>query len=279
MEGANIPTSRLTDKQLKLSYWYVTNKLLLRKIFLAFLVILSVVLWLYVFYGLVSFMMDYQRIQQQTNELLFSSASTANGVESTKPVPLAIGEIQVLAGEGDSYDLFSEIGNSNAGWLATFDYIFKSGTSTKAIRRGFVMPGEQKILVDLSNIESTGQLEISNLKWERIAGFDKIKNERSRFTVEGEEFVSSAKTGDPNRVKFNISNGSPYSYWDVGLVIGLYSSGNLVSINYLPLRQFMSGENRAIQMNWLQNISAVDSIMVWPETNFLDPKNIMQPKS
>ena len=279
MEGANIPTSHLTDKQLKLSYWYITNKLLLRKLFLIFLIILSIVLWLYVFYGLLVFIMDYQRLQQQTNDLLFSSASNAQGVEATKPVSLAIGEIQVLAGEGNSYDFFSEVGNPNAGWLATFDYIFRSGTTTKPIRRGFIMPGEQKMLVDLGNIELTGQLEVSNLKWERIIGFDKIKNERSRFFVANEEFVPSDKTDSPSRVKFTINNGSSYSYWDVGLVIGLYSAGNLMSINYLPLKEFMSGENRAIEMNWLQSISAVDSIVVWPETNFLDPKNIMQPKS
>lgn len=275
MEENKLPTSEFTDKQLKFSYWYVTNKLLLRKIAIIVLIVVSIIFWLYVFIGLLIFLLDFERIDNQAKQSLFSPAETSISAESATPNPIDLSGNLSFPGVDGTFDLASEVRNPNPGWLVEFDYNFRSMSTSSVTQKGFLLPGESKYLMDLGGASSDANLEISNINWRRIYQYEKLKEDHYRFAIENQEFIPSAKVGDPSRVRFEVVNDSPYGYWDAWVIVGLYSGGNLVSVNRAPLSAIKTGERRIVELNWLQELPGIDGTTIDVDVNFLDGANIM----
>lgn len=275
MEEIKLPTSGLTDKQLKFSYWYVTNKLLLRKVAIICLIVASIIFWLYVFVGLLIFLLDFERIDNQAKQSLFSPADTSWSAESATPNSIDLSGNLSFPGVDGTFDLAAEIKNPNPGWLVEFDYNFRSISTSSITQKGFVLPGEAKYLMDLSGSSPEASLEISNIKWRRIFQYEEFKEAHYRFVIENQEFFPSAKVGDPSRVRFEVINDSPYGYWDAWVIVGLYSGGNLISINRAPLSAIKAGERRVVEINWLQELPGIDGTTIDVDVNFLDGSNIM----
>lgn len=275
MEENKLPTSELTNKQLKFSYWYVTNKLLLRKIAIIALIVASIIFWLYVFIGLLIFLLDFERIDNQAKQSLFSPAETSWSAESATPNPIDLSGNLSFSGVDATFDLASEVRNPNPSWLVEFDYNFRSVSTSSVTQKGFLLPGESKYLMDLGGLSSDASLEISNINWRRIYQYEDLKEAHYRFVIENQEFIPSAKAGDPSRVRFEVVNDSPYGYWDAWAIVGLYSGGNLVSINRAPLSAIKTGERRIVELNWLQELSGIDGVTIDVDVNFLDGANIM----
>lgn len=275
---ADIPSSSsgLSDFQLKLSYFLVSNKLLIRKIYIVLLILFNCVFWGYVIYGFTIWAMDYQRLSQQTNDLLYGSSTVLPSIEAGKPKELQVSDIKSFGSEADRFDLMAEVVNPNTDWLVTFDYVFTNNASTTKYA-GFALPGKRKILLALGKSEANSQLVISNIKWSKITDFAAIANNRDRFLIQDNVFIPATKDTNPSRVKFSITNESPYSYWETGLVVLLYSGSNTVAVNYLTIPQFLSGSTRQIEMNWTKPLPNVDNMEIIPEINFLEPNNLMAP--
>jgi len=271
-------SSGLSDFQLKVSYFLVSNKLLLRKIFIVLMVILNCLFWGYAIYGLALWGLDYQRLNRQTNELLFTSNAVLPGIEANKPQNLSVSDIQSFSNGSDRYDLMSEVKNPNANWLATFDYAFVDNVQA-TVYPGFALPGQRKLLLALGKPDSSAKLQLTNIKWTKITDFPAIANNRERFLIENNIFIPALKAGDPSRVKFTISNQSPYSYWEAGLVVILYSGSSATAVNYLAIPQFVSGSTRNVEMNWIGSLPGIDNMEIIPEVNYLDPNNIMPPSA
>lgn len=275
MEDTHLPTSGLTDKQLRFSYWYITNKLLLRRVIIFILAIIASAFWIYTIVGLVLFLLDFERIDNQAKQSLFSPADTSWSAQSGAPKSIELGGGMSFAGADGSFDLVTEISNPNADWLAEFDYNFRPESTSSVAQKSFLLPGESKYLMDLGKSFSEINLEISNIKWRRIYQYDKLKESHHRFIIENQWLFPPVKAGDPGRVKFEIINESPYGYWDAWAIIESYSGGNLVSINRAPLSAIKAGEVRAVELNWLQDLPGIDNFMVDIDVNFLDGANIM----
>lgn len=269
-------SSGLSDTQLKWSYFFVSNKLLLRKILIVILILINCGLWGYSIVGFSFWALDYQRLSNQTNGLLYSPSSVLSSIESMKPQPLNVSDIQSFGGDNNRFDLMSEVVNPNTDWLAEFDYAFIDNASTTKYP-GFALPGQRKILLALAQDSASARLEISNIKWTKITGFAAIKNNHDRFLLENDTFIPAAKKGDPSRVKFSLTNQSPYSYWEAGIVVFLYSGSSIAAVNYITIPQFMSESKRDIELNWTRALPNIDSIEIIPEINYLNPANIMPP--
>lgn len=276
MPESQSSSSGLSDTQLKWSYFFVSNKILLRKIGIIFLISANCALWGFALAGLAFWALDYQRLSRQTNELLYGSSPLLTTIEAGKPQPLNVSDIQSFGGENNRYDLMAQVLNPNPDWLAEFDYTFVDGASSTGYS-GFVLPGSRKILLALAQDGSSARLVITDIKWTKITDFSQYQNNRDRFTVENDEFIPAVKLGDPARVKFTLANQSPYSYWETGIVVFLYSGGGITAVNYLTIPQFQSGSAREIELNWTRPLANIDSLEIIPEVNYLKAENIMPP--
>lgn len=264
-----------TDKELKFSYWYVTHKLLLRNIYIISLGLLCFVIWFYLIWQLVFFGIFYNVENYQLRKLVFSDNPGLATITQLTPKSLQIGDPVSLASEGDRVDYFAEVSNSNTDWLATFDYVFDGNGSDGNTRSGFALPQERKYLMNLGLDGPVSQLNISNLKWQRIGNAQSVYNERYQFRIENNDFIAGSKADDPSILTFDIINDSAFNYWQVGVQAFLYSGGNVASVNYIVLEQLKSGEKRHVQLNWSNKLPRISNIEIIPEVNIFDDNNIM----
>jgi len=277
MPDPALPSSGLSDWQLKLSYFFVANKLFLRKLLVVLLVIVNCAFWGYGIFGFTIWALDYQRLESQTKSMLFSSASVLPGIEAAKPQPLQLSNVEVFAGSDDLWDLLSGAFNPNADWLAEFDYGFTDDSTSTVFFPSFALPGQHKILMALAQRNSSPRLEIKNLTWRRITNFSELKESHELFTVTGDGFTAAKKAGNPSRLKFTLRNDSAYSYWQAGVAVLLYSSGNVAAINLITIPKFLSGSSRDLELNWTRPLPNIDSWEIVPEVNYLEVSNIMPP--
>lgn len=277
MEESNLPGSGLSDWQLKLSYFYVSNKLLFRRLWLAFLILLNCGLWIYVVASLLIWSLNYNQTESQMRQLAFSAADFLPTVEAVKPQNLSFSDITAFASSEGRFDLTAEAKNPNADWLAEFNYAFVADGVTPKYFSAFVLPGQSKVLLDLGREGSNVRLEAKNLKWRRISDYQKLRSERDLLSVASYEFIPPSKTGNPSQLKLTLNNDSAFGFWEADVVAFLYSGGTPVGVNYLSLLQFKAGSQRDLTLNWLQNFPAIDAVEIIPEVNYLDENNIMPP--
>lgn len=271
----NNSVNNLTNKELGLSYWYVTHKLLLRQILILAMSVVGFLLLFFVVWQLSFWGINYANESFQVRKLIFTDNLGLGTIESQKPVSLQISDPISLKGEGGRDDYFSQVSNNNIEWLATFDYQFNNDTDNTRYRRGFSLPNSQKFLMDLGVEQRISGLDIINLKWQRLPDSARLYDERHRFSIENEDFIAGAQLGDPNRLVFDITNHSAYSYWEVGIQSFLYSDGNIASVNYLAIEQLMAGETRHIELSWSNRLPRINSLDIIPDINVFDEENIM----
>lgn len=264
-----------TDKELQFSYWYITHKLLLAKILVIFLSFICLSVWFYVGLNMYFFGVNYNVENYQIRRLLFEDNMSLSILASSVPRSFQVSDPIYFSGADNRNDYYVEISNSNGEWLITFDYEFDGVSGSPYVRNGFVLPTQKKFLMDLGVEGNVSGIKITDIKWERVANFEREYNERFRFTVSNEEFIAGSISGDPNRLIFNITNHSAYNYWQIGVQTFLQSGGNIVSINYIILEQFKSGETRAVELNFEGRLPRISGINVVPDINVFDENNIM----
>ncbi|NCN07316.1 hypothetical protein GW933_01340 [Candidatus Falkowbacteria bacterium] len=270
----NEENNNFTDKEIKFSYWYVTHKLLLRNIFIIFLGVVGFLIWFYVVWQLVFWGLSYSIENNQLRKLVFGGNLALSAINQLKPKTLQVGDPIALIGEASRNDYFAEITNNNNDWLATFDYVFNSGESA-IVYKGFSLPLEKKYLMSLGIADNVSDLNITNIKWQRVPNAKNIYAERYQFKIENNNFIASTKADEPGVLNFDIVNNSAFNYWQVGVQVFLYSGGKVVSVNYLILEQLKTGERRNIQLNWNNKLPRISSMDIIPEVNVFDADNIM----
>lgn len=268
-----VPTGGLTDRQLKFSYWYVSHKLSLRKWLVIFLIIVSALLYFFVGWQIISYALNYQEHKQLQNYLLFTSDPALSRIEGEVPQNLGISNIQVFSA-GGVYDYVAAVANGNKEWLAEFDYRFVAGTTTSQYKRGFALPGETADLMEFSQADSQPNLQIANVTWTRIGNYQALKNKMDYFTVENDK-LEIGQGKDPSELSLDITNNSPYSYWNTDVQVMLYSGGTTIGVNHVIVSQLKSGEKRAVNLLWNHSLPSGVTYEIKPVVNFLDSKNIM----
>ncbi|MFA6422189.1 MAG: hypothetical protein WCV92_02220 [Candidatus Buchananbacteria bacterium] len=264
----------LTDRQLKLSYWYISHKLSLKRLWTIFLIILSIALWSYVILQMTLFFMNYSAHKQLENYLLFTADPSLSRIESLMPKNISVPSVQVF-GTGNGYDYLATISNGNKNWLGEFEYRFTNGTNTPQYKKGFVLPGSEANIMDFSRENDSPNFQINNFKWKRIEGYESLKNKMDYFLVENDRFDIGRGDKEPSTLSFEITNNSPYSYWLVDVQVIVYSEGTVAGINHYTLNQFKSGEKKQISLLWNHGLPTGLTYVILSAVNFLDPDNIM----
>ncbi len=289
----------LSEKELKFGYWFVTHKLLLRKILIIFLIVWSVGFLGYAIYGLISELVIYGQSFDLAVQSLNQSQVNFNAYKVKNRVSnLQISNLNIIPSGQGKYDFVAKIKNPNSIWtVESFDYQFVTGIDeidlTKdrsrpnpdRLKHGFILPGEEKYLIDLSVKSKTAitgaSLNLTNLKWRRVPNFASIAKEKFNFAISNVKFVPASAVPISGKlavsqVSFSATNKSAYSFWNVGFYIILFNGPTISGANYLSLDQFLSGQTRSLQVNWFQNLPNITQVQVVPEVNILDSSVYMQ---
>jgi hypothetical protein len=291
----------LSEKELKFGYWFLTHKLLLRKILIIFLIVFSVGFFAYAIYGLVIELVVYGQSFNSAMQSLPQNLVNFSGYKAKNQAKdLQVSSITVIAGAGERYDFVAKVKNPNPNWtVESFDYQFitgidevdfnkdKNAPNPDRVKRSFILPGEEKYLVDLS-VESKrrigqARLDITNLKWRRVTDFATTQKEKFRFEISDVQFIPATATEISGKlpisqVTFNAANKSAYGFWNVGFYIILFKGSAMGGANYLSIDQFLSGQTRALTVNWFESLPNITQVQVVPEVNILDKNIYMEVK-
>jgi len=265
------------EKQLGVSYWYVKHKILLKNILIAFLIILDVILIAFNLYLLIFNLAIYQKdYQQSLTNFVGANPDYAVLRQINLPPEIKITGVTTFS-NADKYDIVAEIYNANPMWYAAFDYQFQLGKNLSSKRKGFILPGEKKKIVDLAVVDGNlvSQVIFSDVKWVKEIDFAKLYKEKFKFDLRNVKYIPTQELGlgekvPVSRVSFDIENLTAYNYKNLNLLILLNSAGQLVAVNQIPSGILLSGKTSSLEISFFQRLPKIDSVDIIPEVNIFD---------
>lgn len=285
------PGENISEKQLKLGYWFVTHKLQLKKGLVFALLFTGAALILFTLYMLVRlYLVDYTGFRQMERQMILNLVNPA-AVEAALPRSLAIRPVQIFDGSSGAQDALIEVANPNGNYWASWTGRFNAANTTTTAKTAFILPGETKSIVDLgleSRLRLTGvRYEMTDLKWHKIdrhqiPDYQKYFADHFRFDIQNIKFASEPSPDQKSviaRVSFDVTNRSAWSYWSVGFATKLFRGTSLAAVNSVELQQFETGETRHVEEVWVQDLQAISKVEVTPAVNILDPKVFMPQRS
>ncbi len=198
---------------------------------------------------------------------------------------LEVGEPRVFISGTERYDIYAEVTNPNSNWYATFHYHFSSSQGDTDEDFGFIMPASKTPFIafyqEYTSRPSSVDLIISDLKWHKINphqinNIGQWMDDRMVFSVENIQYGLASEIGDRIATSsFDITNKSPYSYWDAKFFLILERNGSEVAVNQIIISGFEAGESRNINVNWFGGAPASGSLQIVPSINFFDSDEYM----
>jgi len=269
---------QIYEKQLTAAYWFVTHKLLLKNILIVILIVANIILISFNLYIVINNLViggpNYDKI---LTTLINPNPNFASLRENKLPSGLQVSNLKTLAGS-KGFDIIVDVINPNSKWTATFDYQFSLGDKLTSNKKGFILPGEKKMIFDLGveNGNLANNVILTNIKWDKEINFLKLSQERLRFDISDSKFIPSAELGigdkiSVNRVTFNVANQSAYNFANVNFIVLLNVSNQVVAINQVSSGNFFSGQIKTLESTFFQKLPKIESVQIVPEVNILDP--------
>jgi hypothetical protein len=271
----------LSEKQLNWGYWFVTHKLMLRRILSAVLVVFSAATLGFSGYRLVLDIMD---AQNRLNQLIELSKSQLNPAVTAAqaPKPLSSSSAQVIVTQG-KYDLIGTVVNPNQYFAAHFTYRFTGGAFATSAAYEFILPGEQKFVAQLGVSSETrpsnASLEILSTSWQRIdrhkyPDWKSSAAEHLNLPITDIAYtpvIELARDKPPiGRTSFTIMNNTGYGYYGIRALVVMSRGSAVVAVNSTTFDALPPNESRSGEVTWYEDYGAVTSIKVFPEVDILN---------
>lgn len=278
-------------KTLETGLWWAKNRRNVFRIFIVFLIIISVISWGYTIFGFGSYLLigmnnDEQMVKNLVQDKIISHDYLAQSAAKN----LIYGTTGIIENDG-KYDLYAQISNPNQKHWGAFSYCFTASAGEKSCGKSFILPGEQKYVLSLAQIfknqPSGVNFLITNIVWQKIdnhkiSDWDKYRNDHLNISVKNASFTPAASNDVSekiglNTLSFNASNNSAYSYWEAPFTIILSNGGRIVDINSYIIDNFNSYDSKEIQITFPGTIGSVSNISITPNINITDETIFKQP--
>lgn len=274
--------NNLSQDELKVSYWYVTHRILLRKIGIMLLAVVSGVLLLYGIYGLINFYLLGGKENVSIEKALSTGALNYNLLaEANKPKELAVLDTTILKGAGRAYDIISEVSNPNLQWaVESFDYYYLIGEEKTNVKTDFILPNSSKYVLHLNYENDAGAAEanlvIENIKWKKISDYELLAEKILQFDFENKIILFSKSGGlsekeSVTNIRFDVLNKSAYNFWEPRFIVLLLRGDALATVTQVVVDGLASGEKKTESINLFQTIPSGARLEIIPDVNILDP--------
>lgn len=286
MPGSQNPQFDISNSKLKFGLWFVTHKILLKKILIGTLIGLNAIFYVFSIYKLINILIINRTNYQETlTGLTQPTIDYQYWREAQKPSDLVISSLKILPSSSGRIDVIASITNPNQQFaVKEINYNFTSGDKILATGKTYVWPGEQKYLIgfgipnaDVGSIN----LEIAGLSWQRFSNFSEILSDKYNFQVQdikltNQEIFETGEASKFSQTEFTIFNNTAYDFWEAGFLVLLKSNDEIIGANFTKLDSFKSLEKRKININWPIIYGNATAISVIPEVNILDENIFMK---
>jgi len=273
----------LTLQKMALGLWFVQNRKHFIFIFSVILAIIAIVTWGRFFYVYGSYVISGMKYDDElSREIVTHTIADHEFFEARAPKDLKFGNLKIVKGANDKYDFLIEVINPNDKyWVEIESHIVAAGVEF-GHSSNFVLPSESKFfLVTGQEMErfTTGiEFVTDRVGWHRVnrhiyPDWVEFSESHLNINVKNPEFVSAEKTVITekiplNTLDFTVSNNTAYNYWEVDLNIVIYGINNKILIldKYI-LNNFMSSEERTINITIPGDYPTIGDIQIFPEVN------------
>ncbi len=269
----------LTQKQLERGYFFLTHKVLYRKIAYAISILILVILYISIILGIVNYIKgsDYQSLALN----LSNKKDWATYHNQRQPIPLEVSSTAILPLGDKKYNLVAFVENANNNWSITeFDYVFVINNQPIEVGKSFLNPGEKRMVLKVGyesqEVIKNLEVQLDNIKWRRLDDNVPIINWGIRdieFYPVSRQTVGSDTEEIPAHVNWSAENLSLYHFWDVGFQIVLFSGSKIVGIQEINTSNFVSLEKRDFEVLWLDDLPRISKTEIYPVLNWLDYDN------
>ncbi|MBI4239981.1 hypothetical protein HY620_03255 [Candidatus Uhrbacteria bacterium] len=271
-------TSRISEKELEKSYWFVTHIQRLRKeAHIVFAVIVGCI-YAVLFWQLISLYV----IERGSTQQLVGTAkgSLAKLLQHKGAQDLSLTRAGVVPSSRESYDFYASVTNSNTDWRAYFDVVFLVDGKALDPVQAFIYPGETKYVLKLgiANPQSSAvQARIENVRWHKMTkAAGRFLDERNRLAAQDITLVSEnapSSTKRVSKIQCIVHNASAFHFWEANIPIVVLSGNAVIALKMLPITNLTSGEKRNVAAFWNEELdtSGVLSYDVHPEADIFEP--------
>lgn len=258
----------------KIAYFFIANQVVFKRLLVVLLILLNIILWWSSGVKIVNYLANSSKYNQSLISLTENQIDWENYHLKNKPQDLEIISVNKIKIDQNKYDLLAEIYNPNTDWqIEEITYAFIVDNYILDWQTDFVLPGQNKYLFKFSyfstNPLSEIDLKIDDINWQRVKDKSKIELLDS-ILIQNENFST---TGDIAQLEFEVTNNSPYSFWQTGWQIILYQGSRPVAINYVTSNNFFSGETKNIVASWSESVTRPTKTEVLPDINIFDENN------
>lgn len=277
-------SSRVSNSQLKLSYWYVTHKLLLKKILAWSLGFVSLVTFSYVIVQLsLMFFVFGPSFKQNMAYLATPQIDYASWQINQGAQDVIVSDVQAIGTADGKSDVVVRLQNPNKSFVAK-SIVLQVVSNGEVIeeKETFLNGDEEKFvgIFALAVPPSSATVRVAKTEWMRIDHYEQFSVPRLAVDVNNVQFKSAAQAQLPGSLPisvltFSVKNNTAYSYWQVGVNMVLFSGGVPVGVNFALVDKLKSGEERQMEIKWYDPLPSVNQASVQAEVNIVDPGNYM----
>ncbi len=276
------PSGDFSTSEFKLGYWYVTHKLLLRRILIGILTAWSVVT---IGIGLVVWG-QYLFVGYWDDEDLLSAHLTSfQNYAAVQPAyeaqTLAFDRSAVFQSADGRYDFYTPVTNPNDDFIAYVDFRYVAAQDETALATATILPRATQSLTlyghPTPTYPSQARLIVEDVRWQRVnpnAIPDAAAFMQPRLAFRVSDFTfTRPNSGEGNlstRIAFQLTNDSVYSYWEPVFQVLLQRGNTTVGVLPLSVEEFRAKEVRDIEIYTFAELTQVDSIEVVPLVNVFD---------
>jgi len=278
------PITGMTGQEMAVGYWWVSHKLLLRKLGLSLLLALCVILVGYSIYGWGTYLAygiwkEGDMVAQMAEQPIpFSAYHKAHA-----PQAIVEEDLFVLdSGTKEGWkDIIVPVYNPNSQWMATMTYHFEDELEITPDEIMTVLPGEETVIGVLgyaptSTIKSP-QFVKTDVSWQRINPHN-IPDPPAHIAQRRDFPVSEIQITRPGEIEdldthkiiFDITNNTIHSYWSVPMWVMLYRNNKLVGVEQVVLEPFELGETQTVDVRSLIKSKSITNIEVISQVNIFD---------
>ncbi len=268
----------VTDSELKFGYWMVTNKQKIKKVLLGLLIFLCVAIWIAPIYGLVVYFIEFPQDKQIINSMASAVIDYRSFIEENKPKDLRITQAQVIYTGANKYDFVARVTNPNqARGVVNISYQFISGDYITPTSSLSILPNQTVYLLSLANQSASRlaapTLKIMDIKWQDLRSrleylYQPFEISEPVFKTSLEKFRSS--------VNFTAANISIENFWQVDFQAILFSGNKIVGVNQITLEEFLSNQEREVEISWFERLPRVSQAEVVPIVDIYNPENLFE---
>ncbi|PJA46762.1 hypothetical protein CO173_01570 [Candidatus Uhrbacteria bacterium CG_4_9_14_3_um_filter_41_35] len=202
-----------------------------------------------------------------------SSSRSASAIEFDTPKIFTLGE--------GRYDFYTKVTNPNTDWYAEFEYYFETNNGNTEVKKGFLLPGDVRLISSFNQTFTTRPSNpvfvVQGLSWKRvdhhnIPDIDSWMQDHEAFLVTNAVYGFDVAVDGTNiaRSSFDITNNTPFAYWEAVFSVALTRGGTIVGVNQVVLQGLESGETRHVDVNWFSGAPTADEVSVESQINYFD---------